>query len=169
MSPVSPTIHTASTGQLDWVLITRLAEQLGHASVLVCTAEASEPPRSVPDVKDPLRITTITPESALKHQQSEAFVVVYDCMEQLPMESASMLLGRLRNLISPNILVITPRNSLWQLTDFIAMGFKGITSPHLEQAGYKGYYYDISSYNHKRTWNNAQFWANPENFNKFRW
>ncbi len=29
--------------------------------------------------------------------------------------------------------------------------------------------YRLSNYNRKRSWNNAKFWANPENFHKYRW
>ena len=29
--------------------------------------------------------------------------------------------------------------------------------------------YNLESYNKKRNWNNADGWANPENFDKYRW
>lgn len=149
---------------VDWTLIAKICLQLEHTSVLVCTPDNSRPTQS-----DTLSIDIITPKDALLHQRSESFVVVYNCLDALEIEDAGMLLGRLKNLISPNILVISPRDSKWQLTEFIAMGFKGIESPPLKSNQLCGYYYDLNTYNHKRTWNNSRFWANPENFNKFRW
>ena len=29
--------------------------------------------------------------------------------------------------------------------------------------------YNLKTYNIKRDWNNPKGWANPENFNKYRW
>ena len=29
--------------------------------------------------------------------------------------------------------------------------------------------YNLKTYNLKRDWNNPKGWANPENFNKYRW
>lgn len=161
MEPVPAT----QTKPIDWTLITRLTIELGHKSVLVCTSEQNEQPPGdeLPTIK------TLTADTAQQHQHPEAFVVVYDCIDTLSPANGQMLLGHLKNLISPNILVVTPTQSNWKLTDFIAMGFKAISSPLLQQNGYTGYYYDLCTYNHKRTWNNPKFWANPENFNKFRW
>jgi hypothetical protein len=33
----------------------------------------------------------------------------------------------------------------------------------------KIYSYNLQTYNKKRGWNNSDGWANPENFEKFRW
>lgn len=148
----------------NWTLINKLSSQLGHPSVLLCTSSTVKPPSN-----QKVDIRPISPEAASLHQQSEPFVVVYNCLDSIGVQEGGMLLGRLKNLITPNILVITSKHSSWQLTDFIALGFKGIDSPQLSKEGLRGYYYDLNAYNHKRTWNNPKFWANPENFNKFRW
>lgn len=78
------------------------------------------------------------------------------------------LLGYMRNCLVKRIWLLLPEDADWPLQTLTALGFRGDDdSP--APAGMRSYTYDIGSYNHKRSWNNARFWANPENFNKFRW
>lgn len=105
-------------------------------------------------------------------------------------KSGLALLGALRNLGVQSILAFE-RASLFETASargapqveslfatYLSYGFfagqqvelaaseKGepLPSMHLTNFGY-----DISRYNFKRAWNNARFWANPEQFDRNRW
>lgn len=89
--------------------------------------------------------------------------VVMD-IEQLESETLYALLGTLKNVLSEKIWVLTPRNSRWQLMDFIALGFRQDPLPN--SSSVNSYSYNLETYNHKRDWNNPRFWANPEQWHK---
>lgn len=100
--------------------------------------------------------------------------IVADCLEHLQKADGIQLLAQLRNLHSHHIWVLIDQRSDWQLTDFIALGFQRLQHfedqrPTPEQRHYTSYGYEIGSYNRERSWNNAQFWANPQNFGKYWW
>lgn len=105
--------------------------------------------------------------------------LVADFLEHLPKADGVAVLGRLRNLHAPQLLVfIDHANSLapWTLSDFIALGFRHDSDMHGE-LGQPGeaprnlslYSYDIATYNHEREWNNPRFWANPAMWGKYFW
>jgi hypothetical protein len=53
----------------------------------------------------------------------------------------------------------------WQFADFLGLGFK----LHFQDDDNQIFFYAIESYQIKKDWLNARFWANPENFDKYRW
>jgi hypothetical protein len=53
----------------------------------------------------------------------------------------------------------------WQFADFLGLGFK----LHYQDEHHQVFFYAIESYQIKKDWLNARFWANPENFDKYRW
>ncbi|MFP5440771.1 MAG: DUF6231 family protein [Gammaproteobacteria bacterium] len=102
--------------------------------------------------------------------------LVADFLEHLPKADGVGVLGRLRNLHAPQLLVfIDHANSLapWTLDDFIALGFRHDSDlrgePGEGQRNLSLYSYDIATYNHEREWNNPRFWANPEMWGKYFW
>ena len=50
-----------------------------------------------------------------------------------------------------------------------SLGFLFITPLQLNQKQYDCYSYEITNYNKKRSWNSPEYWANPQNFDRFRW
>ncbi len=72
-------------------------------------------------------------------------------------------LGELKNYLSERVWLLVDDESTWQLTDFVALGFRKDTLP--EGCNYQSYSYNLETYNYKRDWNNPRFWANPENWN----
>ncbi len=121
------------------------------------------------------------PKNLIRHE----FAIVYDYLNHLDKNTALQRLGLLRNLYSHRIWVVN-NNSECQFNDFIGLGFhRQITFRELssetdnrltehplelkENNQVTCYGYDLASYNHKRSWNNSKYWANPENWNKYRW
>lgn len=49
------------------------------------------------------------------------------------------------------------------------LGFKHTTGLALPSCNLECYAYELHRYNKKRSWNSPEYWANPQNFNKFRW
>ncbi|MBR9910456.1 MAG: hypothetical protein GYB33_08925 [Gammaproteobacteria bacterium] len=95
--------------------------------------------------------------------------VVFDYLEQQPVEEGRHLLCRLRNLKCDKVWVAVLTCPEWNFNSMIGLGFK---REHCYSSGDSelcSYSYDIASYNRKRDWNNPKFWANPENWGKYRW
>lgn len=95
--------------------------------------------------------------------------IISDITEEMDKQAAIELLGVIRNAHAKRILLITKESDAnkngWQLTDFLGMGFKTISSDNTLHL----YSYNIHNYQQKRDWLNNRYWANPEYFNKFRW
>lgn len=96
-------------------------------------------------------------------------VIISNLIETLPKTEAMQWLGLLRNAHTQHIIVISETalatEQGWQLTDYLALGMKCLAV--VEQ--YQIFSYSIESYQPKHAWLNSQFWANPENFDKYRW
>lgn len=87
--------------------------------------------------------------------------VVYG-FDDIDMGTTRELFGHLKNEICERIWAITSPGSQWQLTDFVALGFRKDSLPDAVTTG--SFSYNLESYNHKRDWNNPRFWANPQNW-----
>ena len=84
-----------------------------------------------------------------------------DCREE---RAASALLAKLRDRFAPRVLVVDDDRVL-SLADYLALGFEG-----RERDGEsRCFIHDPDSPSHRREWNDARHWANPENFDKYRW
>ena len=79
--------------------------------------------------------------------------------------SAAQLLGSLRDRHAKRVLLDDPHHTLAP-SELLALGF-------LPQSGIEGskrpFLHNPDEYYPEREWNNAQNWANPENFDKRRW
>lgn len=107
-------------------------------------------------------IQAITPT----HVQRTQLAIVADQLENVEKKAGTQWLGTLRNAYADQIIVLVDTNKCdWQHTDFLALGFKR----YAKEENWHLYEYALDSYNLKRDWNNTRFWANPQNFNKFRW
>ncbi len=79
----------------------------------------------------------------------------------------SELLGSIRNALVPAILVFVADE--WPDETLFSLGFRRLARfPH-DSLPCKAFEYQLTRYNHKRSWNNPRFWANPENFGKYWW
>lgn len=95
--------------------------------------------------------------------------IISDITDTLPKPQAIEWLGLLRNGHAPHIIVIAEMEQStqqgWQLADFLALGMHRVGSAN----NYQIFSYAIESYRPKRDWLNSKFWANPENYGKYRW
>ncbi|MEC7815728.1 MAG: DUF6231 family protein [Pseudomonadota bacterium] len=95
--------------------------------------------------------------------------LITDTLEHLSHNDGALLMGQLRNYGTHQIAVLVPASADWGFTDFIGLGFQR----HAELEGEDGpltlYTYNLSSYNHKRAWNNPDNWANPHMWGKSWW
>jgi len=75
-------------------------------------------------------------------------------------------LGIAKNKLAKSIILLRDNKSSNQ--EFSELGFISADNDETKQS--KNFYtYNLKNYNAKRNWNNAEGWANPENFDKFRW
>ena len=75
-------------------------------------------------------------------------------------------LGIAKNKLTKSIVLLRDNKSSNQ--EFSELGFISTDNDETKQS--KNFYtYNLKNYNAKRNWNNADGWANPENFDKFRW
>lgn len=92
-------------------------------------------------------------------------VIVAEDIETLDRERATQVIGQLRNVLNAQIIALLSSKAALGFNEMIGLGFKRESI----ESGLATYTYDIANYNKKREWNNARFWANPQNFDKFRW
>lgn len=82
-----------------------------------------------------------------------------------PMQKAQVLV-KLRDLMAKRIVVVA------QLDDeklLRSLGFTRLLEHSQQAADFEFWQFNILTYKQVPDWLNARFWANPENWNKFRW
>jgi hypothetical protein len=80
-------------------------------------------------------------------------------------------LGMLRNVLCRRVAVILDAPGIsagWSRDDLLALEFLPLGDSPADAAS-EAFVYDIDLYNRSRDWNNADHWANPQNFGRFRW
>ena len=90
--------------------------------------------------------------------------VVVGQIEKQSHNQGRHLIAYLRNIVCPQILMLMDKSNLvdnnWTDTDFFALGMQK-NKVHDQVVSFS---YDLGKYNHKRSWNTPQYWANPEQF-----
>jgi len=150
-----------------------IIEALGAKSILLCSqSELTGLEQACVQLK--AELTTVVgshPVGTLPNRRFD-LVIVADCLEQLSLTEGQQLLGRIRNIHSNHIAVlVSPTGSTaWDAAEFYAFGMRKLSVfERTESSNLILYTYAIESYNHKREWNTARFWANPENFGHYWW
>ncbi|GAB1256399.1 DUF6231 family protein [Aurantivibrio plasticivorans] len=116
---------------------------------------------------DVTHIQSLEETSALS--ENFALALIHSVIDEKPKSQSQMLLGRCHNLLASRVWLTVTAQSAWTLSDFLALGFKRVSTIENPSGDLTCFGYDLATYNHKRKWNNPQYWANPENWNKFRW
>lgn len=95
------------------------------------------------------------------------FAIVSELAEQLGARETGAVLGRLKNLHTDRfVLLVDAARSCLDHDALLALAL----APTRQLAdGRVAWRYDIDRYNPERAWNNPEDWANPQNFDKFRW
>ncbi len=92
---------------------------------------------------------------------------IYDLGLVLDLAAADeSLLGRLRDLHTRRLVVAGEAVRHFEPRRMLALGFEHHPSPDAQDGAYL---YDRDSFNREREWNSPENWANPENFDKYRW
>lgn len=103
---------------------------------------------------------------AIKQLQTYGLIIV-DGTKNMSDKQIINLLELLRNRLIKEISIIYHASQTIDHTQLIALGFS--KNRDINNTHYSVYSYSIKSYNQKRKWNNSKHWANPENFDKYRW
>lgn len=99
------------------------------------------------------------PTSASKPTLALVVLSSRDGLTKLP----THLLGRLRDSGAMRVAVSDP-DAMLTAAELLALGYIA-TQGALDRV----FLHDPTEYFSTRDWNNAQDWANPENFNRYRW
>ena len=101
-------------------------------------------------------------------QRYELGLVLLNSPELLEISNVqkSQLLVKLRDLMAKRIVVVS------QLQDeklLRSLGFTQLIDKTQHDSDFALWQFNILTYKHVPDWFNSKFWANPENWNKFRW
>lgn len=86
-------------------------------------------------------------------------------LDLMARKEAEQLLSRLRDVHCERVLLIDT-GSKWSPDELRSLGYLHIEHPSVDGPCYV---FDPDLFNEPREWNNAGNWANPENFQKYRW
>ena len=95
------------------------------------------------------------------------FAVVTGLLEKLDGPTAESVLGRLKNLHTDKYLLLAdPARACLGHDALLALALAPFEQLDDGRVAWR---YDIDRYNPERPWNNPEDWANPQNFDRFRW
>ena len=87
-------------------------------------------------------------------------------MQHLTEQHKSQLLVKLRDLMAKRIVVVSALSDEKLLR---ALGFTQLIDKTTHAHDFALWQFNILTYKHVPDWFNSKFWANPENWDKFRW
>lgn len=101
-------------------------------------------------------------------QRYDLAVVMLDTAEteHLSEQIMSQILVKLRDLFAKRLVVISRLQHEKLLR---ALGFTQLIDKTTHEADFALWQFNILTYKHVPDWFNSKFWANPENWDKFRW
>ncbi len=119
-------------------------------------------------------LQTLTFDQLLNNAQFERKDLVFIARQQQDVEPEKLmcLIAKCRDLIASKVLVENPNtlNPGLAEKEFLALGFQRCAITQDEQKSETTYYYyDLKTYKPTPDWLNPKYWANPENWDKFRW
>ena len=113
--------------------------------------------------KTNIKTLTITPKiNEVSLHNCDLYIVLDDIL------ASESDIGIIKNLLSQKIVIFTDFKQSKKIDEImLKLGFQ--TELRNKINNLKCYSYNLKTYNNKRTWNHSKGWANPENFDKFRW
>ncbi|BBF78485.1 DUF6231 family protein [Acinetobacter ursingii] len=101
-------------------------------------------------------------------QRYDLGFVVFDTalMRDISEIQKSQMLVKLRDLMAKRIVVVSQRQDEKLLR---ALGFTQLIDKTSHEADFALWQFNILTYKHVPDWFNSKFWANPDNWDKFRW
>ena len=107
------------------------------------------------------------PAAAGDNQRFDMAIVLAPTATATAQLAAGHQLGLLRNLYTSAIWLLVQEQQPAPRGNLLAQGFRRLQ--HFDSRELSSYGYNLASYNHQRSWNTPQYWANPENWGKYRW
>ena len=89
-----------------------------------------------------------------------------EMMLSLDQQQKTQMLVKLRDLFAKRIVVVSKLNDEQLLR---ALGFTQLIDKTTHESDFALWQFNILTYKHIPDWFNSKFWANPENWDKFRW
>jgi hypothetical protein len=143
--------------------VARLLGEYAPASLLVI-GDAVPAPESVAEVT---RLAAAAATTQLEELGRFDFAIVSGLLEEVGAADAEAVLGRLKNLHTSRFLLLAdPARACLGHDELLALALAPFE--HLAD-GRVAWRYDLDRYNPERRWNNPEDWANPQNFDRFRW
>jgi hypothetical protein len=145
-----------------------LAEAIAHISTdadcLWVSDAAVLPPNTA-------QWTTRTASALLSEPWQKRYALaIAHLPDTLTASQALHLLSSLRDLHARQVLAFIPVDAFrWQAADLLALGMQRHARFEQEQQLIEAWSFDIKTYKPVPDWLNPRFWANPENWNRFRW
>ncbi|MEB3752954.1 DUF6231 family protein [Acinetobacter sp. MD2(2019)] len=101
-------------------------------------------------------------------QRYDLAVVFLDLEEiaALPQQHKTQMLVKLRDLFAKRLVVVCLQSDTQLMR---ALGLTKMLDQTQPKADLSLWQFNILTYKHVPDWFNSKFWANPENWNKFRW
>lgn len=87
-------------------------------------------------------------------------------MQELSEQQLSQTLVKLRDLFAKRLVVVSRLQDEKLLR---ALGLTQLIDKTMHNQDFALWQFNILTYKHVPDWFNSKFWANPENWNKFRW
>lgn len=87
-------------------------------------------------------------------------VLAMEALRDLDATQARALLARVRDFISPHIVVLAPADCALKRLDFLALGYDMLACDEADRIAV--YQFDLASYKQVPDWLNARYWAHPE-------
>lgn len=142
----------------EQILIQKLAQSANSRLAVGAAAKVA--------LSDWEHLAVSDPAAVYEIEQHVDFVLVSGMLEILESTQAEQLLAHLRDRVARELVILVEGGTHWPSSEMIALGFRHI--PEL-MAETRGYYFALETYKRVPEWLNSRFWANPENFNKYRW
>ncbi len=122
------------------------------------------------------RVTLDELPAAIESHGRFDLVLFSNSLELLPKKDAVRLLSKIRDLYTENLIVLYTNESKdaenaanrLQRHDFCSLGFKTAEKIAMDPDSVL-YEYGIKDYKTVPDWLNSRFWANPQNWGKYRW
>jgi hypothetical protein len=143
----------------------QLFKQHAFESVLWITTEpATDERKNNPNIEFMDATQIGKPETLQGHWD---LVIIDEVLLNLPRDQVIQTISRLRDLHARRLVILFPDQPDAPCSikheDLISLGFRALES----QPGI--FYHDLYDYKDTPDWLNNQYWANPENWDKYRW
>ncbi|MDI1302889.1 MAG: DUF6231 family protein [bacterium] len=146
-----------------------IAETLAttHATRIVCIgARLSTLPWPASAVAGEALSWQTALQSASQRQRAELAIAILENSDDA--REARQLIAVMRDLLARQLLVFVPEKLL-DGTTLIGLGLTRQAQYELAGESWQAWSFDIRTYKSVPDWLNPKFWANPENWNKYRW